>query len=75
MMLAPCSPFFTHCVTSHTSIPPHHQAYLDLEPKCVSALPKMIVQGYKELVRGSGGREGGGRKGQRGTGLRMVALP
>ena len=26
------------------------QAYLDIEPKSVSVLPKMIVQGYKELV-------------------------
>lgn len=26
------------------------KAFLDQEPKSVSALPKMIVQGYKELV-------------------------
>ncbi|KAG1659337.1 hypothetical protein FOA52_008391 [Chlamydomonas sp. UWO 241] len=29
--------------------PDGRQAFLDTEPKCVSALPKMIVQGYKEL--------------------------
>ncbi len=33
--------------------PDGKKAFLDSEPKCVSALPKMIVQGYKELVRTS----------------------
>ena len=30
--------------------PDGQKAFLDTEPKSISALPKMIVQGYKELV-------------------------